>query len=63
MADKMYGTIRATLGEKNKRELIAVSKHYEMTPSAIIKMLLRPWLDQQPDNVKLDPDRFADKRH
>lgn len=61
MADQKYGAIRLTLGNKTKKELIAVSKHYEMTPSAIMKMLLRPWLDQQPENVKLDPDRFADK--
>lgn len=58
MADSKYGALRLTIGEKTKREFIAVCKHYESTPSALGKVILRQWLDQQPDNVKLDPDRF-----
>lgn len=62
MANEQYGAIRLTIGEKTKREFVAAAEHYETTPSGLAKIVLRRWLDEQPANVKLHPDRFRDDK-
>lgn len=58
MAESKYGAVRFTIGEKTKREFTAVSKHYDVSPSALAKIILREYLDKQPESVKKDPDSF-----
>ena len=58
MAEHKYGAARVLLGEKTKQELIAASKHFDTSTSALAKIAIREWLDKQPEHVKKDPDRF-----